>query len=104
MKNIEIVRPQPTTTIPTMLNLTVIGLLAGLSFAVQFGLVPALTHLDAAAYLKLMHGLIPAFTMSVKPLMAIGLVTFLVRLFVFKPDCRGARYWLAASFCFFLVG
>ncbi len=97
---LKIARPK----IPTLLNVTVVGLLAGLSFCVQFGLLPLLNHLDAASYLAVMQGIFPAFTTAVKPLIAMGTVTFLVRLIWLKSGCARAQYWILLSFLFFLAG
>lgn len=90
--------------IPTLLNVTVVGLLAGLSFCVQFGLLPLLNRLDAASYLNVMQGIFPTFTLAVKPLIAMGTVTFLVRLLWLKSPCTRAQYWILLSFLFFLAG
>lgn len=90
--------------IPTLLNVTVVGMLAGLSFSVQFGLLPLLNHLDAASYLTVMHGIFPTFTTAVKPLIAMGTVTFLVRLIWLRSPCTRAQYWILLSFVFFLAG
>ena len=97
---LKIARPK----IPTLLNVTVAGLLAGLSFCVQFGLLPLLNRMDATSYLTLMHGISPTFTQSVKPLIAIGTVTFLVRLLWLRSGCAQAQYWILLSFLFFLAG
>lgn len=90
--------------IPTLLNVTVVGLLAGLSFCVQFGLLPLLNHLDAASYLTVMQGIFPTFTLAVKPLIIMGTVTFLVRLLWLRSPCTRAQYWILLSFLFFLAG
>lgn len=34
---------------PSLINVTAVGLLAGLSFGVHFGVVPVLNHMDAAS-------------------------------------------------------
>jgi len=104
MTETSITRP-PTmaASIPTFMNVTVLGLLAGLSFGVQLGLVPALRHLDAPAYLAVMHEIIPTFTHAVIPLMMIGTVTFVIRL-IRRSGCANANYWLIASFAFFIAG
>jgi hypothetical protein len=39
------------TQMPNLMNVTAVGLLAGVSSGVQFGLVPALNHQDAASYI-----------------------------------------------------
>jgi uncharacterized membrane protein len=104
MKIYELPRPLPGASIPTFLNLAAIGLLAGLSFCAQLGLVPMLARLDDDTYLKVMRGIIPSLTHSAVPLMFMGLGTFLVRLLLHRPVCQGARYWLAASFAFFIAG
>jgi len=104
MKDVELKRPRLGASVPAFLNLSAIGLLAGLSFCVQFGLVPALDHLDDSAYLNLMREIIPTFTRIAVPLMMMGLMSFLVRVFVHRADCRGARYWTAVSFGFFVLG
>ena len=90
--------------IPTLLNITVVGLLAGLSFCVQFGLLPLLNHLDAASYLAVMQGIFPTFAGAVKPLIMMGTVTFLVRLIWLRSGCARAQYWIVLSFLFFLAG
>jgi hypothetical protein len=92
------------TKMPHFMNLTAVGLLAGLSFGVQFGLVPALNHQDAASYITTMQGIIPTFTHAAIPLMMIGLVTFLVRLLWLRSPCRGMNYWTLTAFGFFLAG
>ena len=92
------------TQMPNFMNVTAVGLLAGLSFGVQFGLVPALNHQDAASYITTMQGIIPTFTHAAIPLMMIGLVTFLVRLLWLRSPCAGMQYWTLASFGFFLAG
>jgi uncharacterized membrane protein len=89
---------------PNFMNVTVVGLLAGLSFSVQFGLVPVLNRMDATEYEATMRGIIPAFTNAVMPLMFIGLATFLVRLVWLRSPCAGMQCWTLASFGFFLVG
>ena len=89
---------------PGFINVTVVGLLAGLSFSVQLALVPMLNHLDAAGYITTMQGIFPTFMHAVVPLMGIGLGTFLVRLLWLRSPCRGAQYWTLASFGFFLAG
>lgn len=86
------------------MNVTAVGLLAGLSFGVQFGLVPALNRQDAGSYIATMQGLIPTFTRAAVPVMMIGLVTFLVRLLWLRSPCRGTNYWTLAAFGFFLGG
>ena len=86
------------------MNLTAVGLLAGLSFGVQFGLLPVLNHLDAASYTTVLQGIIPTFTHAVIPLMMIGLVTFLVRLLLMRSPCAGMQIWTLVSFTFFLIG
>ena len=88
---------------PNFINVTAVGLLAGLSFGVQFGLVPALNHLDAANYITTMQGIIPTFTRAAVPLMCMGLGTFLVRLIWLRSPCRGMNYWTLISFGFFLA-
>src|SRR5690242_6103284 len=90
--------------IPNFINVTAVGLLAGLSFGVQFGLLPMLNHLDAARYVETMQWIIPTFTHAVAPLMFMGFGTFLVRLLWLRSPCRGMQYWTLASFLFFLAG
>jgi hypothetical protein len=90
--------------IPTLINVTVVGMLAGLSFCVQFGFLPLLNRMDAASYLTVMHGIFPAFATAVKPLIAMGTVTFLVRLIWLRSSCVRAQYWILLSFLFFLAG
>ena len=105
MKNNAIIRLQTLPAkMPNFMNVAAVGLLAGLSFGVQFGLVPVLNRLDAASYTTVMQGIIPTFTHAVIPLMMIGLVTFLVRLFLLRSPCRGMQIWTLISFGFFLAG
>lgn len=92
------------TKVPNFMNVTAVGLLAGLSFGVQFGLVPALNHQDAATYITIMQGIIPTFMGAAVPLMMIGLITFLARLLWLRSPWQGMNYWTLAAFCFFLVG
>lgn len=98
----------PYTTLPAkmphFMNVTAVGLLAGLSLGVQFGLVPALNHLNAATYITTMQGITPTFMHTAVPLMMIGLMTFLVRLLWLRSPCRGMQYWTMLSFGFFLAG
>jgi hypothetical protein len=89
---------------PNFMNVTAVGLLAGLSFGVQSGLVPALNHQDAVSYITTMQGIIPTFKHAATPLIMIGLVTFLVRLLVLRSPCARMQYWTLASFGFFLAG
>lgn len=91
-------------SIPTLLNVTAVGLLAGLSFGVQFGLLPLLNRMDAASYLTVMHGIFPTFAAAVKPLIGIGTMTFLVRLIWLRSSCTRAQYWILLSFLFFVAG
>jgi hypothetical protein len=88
---------------PSFLNVMVVGLLAGLSFGVHFGVVPVLNHLDAPGYITAMQGLTPAFSHAVVPLMCMGLGTFLVRLLWLRSPCRGMNFWTLISFGFFLA-
>jgi uncharacterized membrane protein len=88
---------------PSLINVTVVGLLAGLSFGVHFGVVPVLNHLDAASYITTMQGITPAFMHAVMPLMFMGFGTFLVRLLWLRSPCRGMQYWTLVSFGFFLA-
>jgi len=90
--------------LPNFMNVTAVGLLAGLSFGVQFGLVPVLNHLDGASYIAIMQGIIPTFTFAAKPLILIGFVTFLIRLLVLRSPCPGMRRWTLLAFGFFLAG
>ena len=90
--------------LPCLINLIAVGSLAGLSFGVQLGLVPALNHLDASTYITIMQGIIPTFTHTALPLMVMGLATFLVRLLWLRSPCRAMRYWTMAAFGFFLAG
>jgi len=98
---------KPTETkaakLPVLMNATALGLLAGISFGVHLGLAPALCRMDGPVYLATMHSLIPAFTHAVVPLMAMGFVTFVIRLFR-RPPCANAYYLLLVSFAFFLAG
>ena len=80
------------------------GLLAGLSFGVQFGVLPVLNRFDAAQYVNTMQGIIPTFTRAVVPLMFMGLGTFLVRLLWLRSPCRGTQFWTLVSFTCFLAG
>jgi uncharacterized membrane protein len=89
---------------PNLMNVAAVGLLAGLSFGVQFGLVPALKQQDAATYITNMKAIIPTFTSAAVPLMMIGLVTFLVRLLWLRSPCRGMNFWTLAAFGLFLAG
>jgi hypothetical protein len=89
---------------PNFVNVAAVGLLAGLSFGVQFGVVPVLNHLGAAHYIVTMQGIIPTFTHAVVPLMFMGLGTFLVRLLWLRSPCRGMQFWTLISFGFFLAG
>src|SRR4051794_30659556 len=92
------------TKIPAFINVTVVGLLAGLCFCVQFGLLPSLNRMDASSYVAVMHGIIPAFTQVVKPLMVMGSITFLIRLLWLRSPCARAQYWILAAFVFFVAG
>jgi hypothetical protein len=89
---------------PSFVNVTAVGLLAGLSLGVQFGLVPALNHLDAASYAAVMRGIIPTFTHTAIPLMMMGLVTFIVRLLWLRSPCAGMQHWTLVAFGLFLAG
>jgi uncharacterized membrane protein len=89
---------------PNLINVTAVGLLAGLSFGVQLGVVPVLNHLSATSYIVTMQGIIPTFMHAVVPLMFIGLGTFLVRLLWLRSPCRGMQFWTLISFGFFLAG
>ena len=89
---------------PGFINVTAVGLLAGLSFGVQLGVVPVLNRLGAANYIVTMQGIIPTFTHAVVPLMFMGLGTFLVRLLWLRSPCRGMQLWTLISFGFFLAG
>jgi len=89
---------------PSFVNVTAVGLLAGLSLGVQFGLVPALNHLDAVSYAAVMRGITPTFMRTAVPLMMMGLVTFIVRLVWLRSPCVGMQYWTLVSFGFFLAG
>ena len=88
---------------PSLINVTVVGLLAGLSFGVHFGVVPVLNHMDAASYITTMKGITPTFTHAAVPLMFMGFGTFLVRLLWLRSPCRGMQYWTLLSFGFFLI-
>lgn len=101
-KSIKPPAPIPAI-IPTFMNVSAMGLLAGLSFGVQCGLVPAFRHLDATAYVTVMQAITPTFMRAVIPLMVMGFITFIVRL-VRRSECAGANYWVLASFAFFIAG
>lgn len=104
MTNQSIEWKQCRSKVPELFNLTAVGLLAGLSFGVQFGLVPVLNQFDAAHYIDTMQRIIPTYTHAVIPLMGMGFGTFMVRLFWLPSISRISRFWTLAGFVFFVMG
>lgn len=90
--------------IAILVNTVVLGILAGLTFCVQLGLIPVLNSFDASSYTKVMQGIIPPLTAAAKPMMVIGSISFLIRFVKQKVKWTLSHYCIMLGFLFFIAG
>src|SRR5215213_9119989 len=91
-------------TIARFVNTIVVGLLAGLSLTAQCGIVPGMEKLNAASQVLLMQQIIPSLTAVAKPLMILGVISFLILLVRQHDKYDASWWWLAAAFILFITG